>query len=338
MPAHSAIVSTTGEVSGLSAPPASVAAGGAEDNNLTRVFLEQTLTLQSNLTVDNTATGTYGPNGMGNGSPGVVIPAGEIISSYFFDFDPVGTSCCGNSVGSVTFDREILGVIFTDSRRHSTDSLLRAPGTAYSPTVNSDIDTFSNDSFAISSPSSNRWKIEFNLWVENGQDQMRVIVSADADDDGADDPADNCPFTANPDQADADGDNQGDECDGDLDGDGVLNAMNNCPTIANSSQNDFDGDGAGDVCDADLDDDGVANTLDLCDFTPMGEVVDAATGCSIAELVPCAGPLGSTEPWKSHGAYVSSVVTTVNSFVKQGLITEVEALRDAAAQSTCGDK
>ena len=57
----------------------------------------------------------------------------------------------------------------------------------------------------------------------------------DADGDGVLDGSDNCPSTANPDQADSDGDGRGDACD-------------NCPTTFNPDQLDTNGDGIGDVC------------------------------------------------------------------------------------------
>jgi len=58
----------------------------------------------------------------------------------------------------------------------------------------------------------------------------------DADQDGIEDPVDNCPATANPDQ-------------GDGDMDGIGSACDNCPETCNSQQLDADVDGAGDVCD-----------------------------------------------------------------------------------------
>lgn len=71
----------------------------------------------------------------------------------------------------------------------------------------------------------------------------------DSDGDGLNDPDDNCPATANADQADADHDGLGDACDDDSDGDGVANAADNCPTTPNPSQSDLDHDGRGTACD-----------------------------------------------------------------------------------------
>ncbi len=81
----------------------------------------------------------------------------------------------------------------------------------------------------------------------NKDDSAPDII--DTDEDGVEDSLDNCPNTANPDQADADGDGVGDACEGDMDGDGIVDDLDNCPEIANPDQEDFDEDGAGDVCD-----------------------------------------------------------------------------------------
>ena len=67
-------------------------------------------------------------------------------------------------------------------------------------------------------------------------DGLVLFVMSDFDADGDPDDADNCPTTANPDQADADGDGVGDACD-------------NCPTTPNPDQADADGDGLADACD-----------------------------------------------------------------------------------------
>jgi hypothetical protein len=62
--------------------------------------------------------------------------------------------------------------------------------------------------------------------------------ASDIDDDGVSDADDNCPSTANSNQADGDNDGVGDVCD-------------NCPDDANADQADENNDGIGDVCDAD---------------------------------------------------------------------------------------
>jgi gliding motility-associated-like protein len=78
---------------------------------------------------------------------------------------------------------------------------------------------------------------------------VSVSCDEDADGDGIFDAVDNCPNTANPDQADNDMDGIGDVCDDDDDDDGVLDVDDNCPITYNPGQEDRDNDGSGDVCD-----------------------------------------------------------------------------------------
>jgi hypothetical protein len=88
----------------------------------------------------------------------------------------------------------------------------------------------------------------------------------------------------------------------------------------------------------DSDCDGVGDSVDLCPDTPAGSLVDT-NGCSIDQLVPCAGPItGGT--WKNHGQYVKTVAHVVEDFLDQGLITEEQAeeIIEQAAQSDCGRK
>jgi hypothetical protein len=111
----------------------------------------------------------------------------------------------------------------------------------------------------------------------------------DADGDGVCDNIDNCPDTANADQADADSDGIGDACDtcandanNDADGDGVCGDVDNCAATANANQADADSDGIGDACDTcandannDADGDGVCGDVDNCAATANANQADA---------------------------------------------------------------
>ena len=96
--------------------------------------------------------------------------------------------------------------------------------------------------------------------------------NADNDGDGVPNTSDNCPNTANADQADTDGNGIGDVCQ-DTDLDGVLDINDNCPDTANADQADADGDGVGDVC-QDADGDGIADGVDNCPDTPNADQQD----------------------------------------------------------------
>jgi hypothetical protein len=119
---------------------------------------------------------------------------------------------------------------------------------------------------------------------------FKVTPACDGDGDGVVTDSDNCPTTANADQADADGDGVGDVCDSvfnDADADGVGDALDNCPAVANADQANLDNDSTGDACDTDVDGDTILNDVDNCpttfnfnqadtDADGIGDVCDAA--------------------------------------------------------------
>lgn len=60
----------------------------------------------------------------------------------------------------------------------------------------------------------------------------------------------------------------------DTDGDGVVDCQDNCPNAPNADQANCDGDAEGDVCDDDDDNDGVPDEIDVCPCNPPCLAVD----------------------------------------------------------------
>ena len=102
--------------------------------------------------------------------------------------------------------------------------------------------------------------------------QFIIDPNGDDDGDGVPNGTDNCPNTANPDQADTDGNGIGDACQ-DTDGDSVIDTEDNCVETPNVDQLDTDGNGVGDAC-QDSDGDSVFDNEDNCIDTPNPDQLD----------------------------------------------------------------
>jgi len=148
----------------------------------------------------------------------------------------------------------------------------------------------------------------------------------DTDQDGIADTLDNCPNVPNADQANRDGDPQGDACDlcpdeagtpqgdqFDPDQDGIGTACDNCPNLANADQANRDSDPQGDACDLcpdeagtpqgdqfDPDQDGIGTACDNCpnasnqdqadtDGDSIGNVCDTCPDNDVDGDVLCSG-------------------------------------------------
>ncbi len=130
--------------------------------------------------------------------------------------------------------------------------------------------TFTSEGLPFISDPGKEWKVEYGADFVN---LVVVVTGEDLDNDGIPDGDDNCPTTANADQADYDQDGEGDVCDDDDDNDGISDAdeiacgsdplnMGSTCEICDGADNDLDGDT--DEGYADSDDDGLADCVDDC--------------------------------------------------------------------------
>src|SRR3954466_1456677 len=108
----------------------------------------------------------------------------------------------------------------------------------------------------------------------------------DRDGDGVLEPGDNCASVPNPDQADHEGDGQGDPCDADDDNDGVTDEFDSCPLDPSADRRDTDGDGSENPCDADDDNDGVPDAADAFPLDAARSVADATDGNDVLNGTP----------------------------------------------------
>ncbi len=111
----------------------------------------------------------------------MIISAGTTVSSYLLHFDPVGSPTVGLiSTGSITFDTDILGLIFTGTALGNTDGVLGSATTTYTGTFNRALELVSPPpgTADIVTISADRRTLTFSLQTSTGQDHLRVVTAA----------------------------------------------------------------------------------------------------------------------------------------------------------------
>jgi PEP-CTERM motif len=133
--AYADVVTTTGEVTFVSAPPSDITLGHWQSNTELFAFAEQQgLTLTSPLAVDISVAGTSPTPTSDNFSP-TNIPTDTPIDSYMLHSDPVGSPSDSNPVeftGSITVPGIIIGLITTSPDLIASNSVVGLSGVTYS--------------------------------------------------------------------------------------------------------------------------------------------------------------------------------------------------------------
>ena len=256
----------------------------------------------------------------------------SVNRSYLFSNNPINFS---GDLSIYYNDSELNGQLETDLKMFLFD------GTNWNPQSSTASDTSLN---YVTINASNHLILEATLSANSAP----TDVDEDSDGDGITNNLDNCPSTANADQADTDGDGIGDVCDnaptvananqldtdgdgvGDVsdtddDGDGVLDTNDAFPLDASESE-DTDGDGVGDSADPDLDNDGVLDTVDNCLYTPNADQLDTdadgignacdsdddGDGFSDADEITCGTDpfLASTKPLDTDNDGIANCIDT----------------------------
>ena len=168
--ARADIIGTSGSVV-IIAPPADARLGELVDPDVLQVFPESSdVDLGSALAVNATAAGTY-DNGVG---PGAELAAGITVDSFMVVCDSGGRSA--TCTGSITFDTNVLGLIFSTADLAASDAILGHPGTLYSGTL-ANRGQEAGDSVTLS---SDLRTVSFVDTVSSPGDDIRIVTAPEA--------------------------------------------------------------------------------------------------------------------------------------------------------------
>jgi len=162
------IVGTTG-AGLLVAPPPSLAPGVFANATTVYAMNEKQSVLFNGL-IDRYLPVIGTPYVLSSAAP--VNPGPKWVNSHLLHFDNQGKPQAGIVTGTVTFDKAIIGVIFTAARLNASDLALGNPGTIYPFTDPNR--GFSNviDTFTLLSP----FTLQFTLANSGAMDEIRVLT------------------------------------------------------------------------------------------------------------------------------------------------------------------
>jgi hypothetical protein len=165
-PGNAAVLTTAGDVNGPVAPVPSVQLDIAESDATALLFREQrNLLLPSSVDVGLSLPGyVEDPSDL---TPDTIL-AGTRVDSWFLHTDPVTTN---RYIGSVRFDRAIIGIMVDGADVLASNAVLGAPGTTY--TVSAGALDLGSDYLSLS---PDRRKIEFSWRTNAGMDQIRILT------------------------------------------------------------------------------------------------------------------------------------------------------------------
>lgn len=171
--ARAEIISISGDIETI-APPSSVQAGDLESDDVIRVFQEwETFLLPEDIEVDITEPGTVTNADV----PSVgTIAAGTFVDVFFLHSDPIGSTLIELS-GSVTFNRDILGVIISNERLDASDDPLGHPGTLYPTGLDNRGTAVNSEMFDSITLSSDLRTLSVDMRVGSVIDQVRVLTA-----------------------------------------------------------------------------------------------------------------------------------------------------------------
>ena len=129
-PAYAGIASSTGDITLLASPPASVAPGALESDTEIFAFPEgQNILLGTSLPA---VLAVANPVLNGSALPTADnLPPGMVVNSYLFHADSVVENGQSTVSGTVTFDESIVAVIVSTANLTGSDATLGAVGTVY---------------------------------------------------------------------------------------------------------------------------------------------------------------------------------------------------------------